>query len=48
VIQTAKAEKADLVAVSYRLTPETGERLLADFAEQADELYADGTRFAFG
>ncbi len=48
VIQTAKAEKADLVAVSYRLTPETGERLLANFAEQADELYAGGTHFAFG
>ena len=28
-LQTARGEKADVVAVSYRLTPETGERLLA-------------------
>ncbi len=27
VLQVARAEKADLVGVSYRLTPETGERL---------------------
>jgi hypothetical protein len=30
------------------LTPETGERLLADFAEAADDLRAAGVRFAFG
>ncbi|HSV86546.1 MAG TPA: cobalamin B12-binding domain-containing protein, partial [Levilinea sp.] len=48
VIEAAKREKADLVAVSYRLTPETGERLLGDFAEEADELHAAGVRFAFG
>ncbi len=48
VLQTAKAEKADLVGVSYRLTPETGERLLGEFAEAADELRAQGVRFTFG
>jgi methylmalonyl-CoA mutase cobalamin-binding subunit len=41
-------EKADLVGVSYRLTPETGERLLGAFAEASDELRASGVRFAFG
>ncbi|MCJ7584478.1 MAG: methionine synthase, partial [Anaerolineales bacterium] len=40
--------KADLVGVSYRLTPETGERLLGEFAEAADDLRATGVRFAFG
>lgn len=48
VIQTAKDEKADLVGVSYRLTPETGERLLGTFAEAADDLHRQGVRFAFG
>jgi len=48
VIEAAKREKADLVAVSYRLTPETGERLLGQFAESADELRSQGVRFAFG
>ena len=48
VIEIAKQEKADLVGVSYRLTPETGERLLANFAEAADELRNSGVRFAFG
>jgi hypothetical protein len=36
------------VGISYRLTPETGERLLAEFAEEADDLHAAGVRFAFG
>jgi len=36
------------VGVSYRLTPETGERLLGQFAEAADELHSAGVRFAFG
>lgn len=36
------------MGVSYRSTPETGERLLGDFAEAADELHARGVRFAFG
>jgi len=47
VLQVARQENADLVGVSYRLTPETGERLLARFAEEADELRSSGTRFAF-
>lgn len=37
-----------MVAVSYRLTPETGEQLLGQFAEEADELRNHGVRFAFG
>jgi methylmalonyl-CoA mutase cobalamin-binding subunit len=48
VLEAAAAEDADLVGVSYRLTPETGERLLAEFAEAADDLHARGVRFAFG
>lgn len=47
VVKAARREKADLVGVSYRLTPETGERLLAEFAEEADELRAGGTQFYF-
>lgn len=48
VLQAAHDENAALVGVSYRLTPETGERLLAEFAESADDLRAAGVRFAFG
>jgi methylmalonyl-CoA mutase cobalamin-binding subunit len=48
VLQAARAESASLVGVSYRLTPETGERLLGEFAEAADELRQSGVRFAFG
>ncbi len=48
VIKAAVDEKADMVGVSYRLTPENGERLLGSFAEAADELHAGGVRFAFG
>lgn len=48
VLSAARHEKADLVGVSYRLTPETGERLLAEFAEAADDLRTAGVRFAFG
>src|SRR5512136_3267008 len=48
VLEATKKEKADLVGVSYRLTPETGERLLGQFAEAADDLHAAGVRFAFG
>lgn len=48
VISEAKDIGADLIAVSYRLTPETGERLLGEFAEAADELRERGVRFAFG
>lgn len=47
-IQAAEEQKADLLAVSYRLTPETGERLLAQFAESADHLRERGVQFAFG
>jgi hypothetical protein len=36
------------VGISYRLTPETGERLIGAFAEAASELHAAGVRFAFG
>lgn len=48
VLEVARREKADLVGVSYRLTPETGERLLGQFAEAASDLHAEGVRFAFG
>jgi len=47
VLAAARKHKADLVGVSYRLTPETAERLLGDFAEAADDLHSAGTRFAF-
>jgi methylmalonyl-CoA mutase cobalamin-binding subunit len=47
-IKTARLEKADLIGVSYRLTPETGERLLGEFAEAADDLRSNGVRFVFG
>ncbi|NPV55933.1 MAG: cobalamin B12-binding domain-containing protein [Anaerolineae bacterium] len=48
VLAAARREKADLVGVSYRLTPETGERLLGDFAEAADDLRSAGVKFVFG
>lgn len=47
-LQIAKRENADMVGVSYRLTPETGELLLGEFAEAADELRSSGVRFLFG
>jgi hypothetical protein len=47
IIEVAKKEKADLVGVSYRLTPENGERLVAEFAEEADGLRRRGMKFAF-
>src|SRR5512136_661247 len=47
-VRAASREGADLVGVSYRLTPETGERLLGEFAEAADDLRSAGVRFAFG
>lgn len=37
-------ENADLVGVSYRLTPQTGRRLLAEFAEAASDLHDKGVR----
>lgn len=48
VLVAARKERADLVGVSYRLTPETGDRLLGEFAEEADQLREAGVRFAFG
>lgn len=48
MIAAARRENAALVGVSYRLTPETGERLLGEFAEAADELRQQGVRFVFG
>ncbi|MCI0518963.1 MAG: cobalamin B12-binding domain-containing protein [Chloroflexi bacterium] len=48
VLAAAQREGAELVGVSYRLTPETGERLLGEFAEEAAPLHAAGVRFAFG
>jgi methylmalonyl-CoA mutase cobalamin-binding subunit len=48
LIETARREKADLVGASYRLTPETGERLLGEFAEAADDFRSNGVRFVFG
>lgn len=46
--EAARREKADLVGVSYRLTPENGEQLLAKFAKAADELHFRDVRFVFG
>jgi methylmalonyl-CoA mutase cobalamin-binding subunit len=48
MIAAAQRENADMVGVSYRLTPETGERLLGQFAEAASELHEKGVQFAFG
>ena len=48
VLAAAQQERPDLVAVSYRLTPENGERLLGEFAEALDDLRSAGVRFAFG
>jgi len=47
-VEAAIREKASLVGVSYRLTPENGQRLLGEFAEAADDLHSAGVRFAFG
>lgn len=48
LLKAAVEEHADLVGVSYRLTPETGERLIGQFCELADELKRRGVLFAFG
>ena len=48
VLEAAQRENADMVGISYRLTPETGERLLGEFAEAASEMHEKGVRFAFG
>jgi len=47
-VEAIRREQPELVGVSYRLTPETGERLLGEFAEITDDLRAGGVRFAFG
>lgn len=53
-LQAAREECANpandsvLIGVSYRLTAETGERLLGQFAEEAADLYEIGVRFVFG
>jgi hypothetical protein len=48
MLDATRSEGADLVGVSYRLTPENGERLLGEFAEAAADLHASGVRFVFG
>jgi hypothetical protein len=48
LLAAARREQAELVGVSYRLTPETGARLLGEFAEAADDLRSAGVRFVFG
>ncbi len=48
MLEVARLEKAELVGVSYRLTPDNGEQLLAAFAEEADDLRDSGVRFVFG
>lgn len=48
IIKAAIREKAGMVGVSYRLTPETGEMRLLEFVEAAAELRSKGVRFAFG
>lgn len=47
MLAAALREKPDLIGISYRLTPETGERLLGEFAEAASDLHEAGVRFAF-
>lgn len=47
-LESVNREEAAMVGVSYRLTPENGERLLAEFAEAADDLSEVGVRFVFG
>ncbi len=47
-LRAAREHHATLIGVSYRLTPETGERLLAEFAEATMQLHRRGVRFAFG
>jgi methylmalonyl-CoA mutase cobalamin-binding subunit len=48
VLAAIRQHQPDLVGISYRLTAETGEQLLAEFAEAADEFHNRGVRFAFG
>lgn len=48
VLAAAQQERTDLAAVSYGLTPESGERLLGEFAEVLDDLRSARVRFPFG
>ncbi len=48
VLESSGPQDEVVVGVSYRLTPETGERLLGEFAEEAAELHERGVRFVFG
>ena len=48
MLAAAEREQADMVGIPYHLTPETGERLLGEFAEAPSELHDRGVRFAFG
>jgi methylmalonyl-CoA mutase cobalamin-binding subunit len=48
MIAAVQREGAEMVGVSYRLTPETGEHLLGQFAEAASQLHERGVHFAFG
>ncbi len=48
ISRSARQHNADLVAVSYRLTPENGEKLFGELAEEMDDLFRAGVRFAFG
>lgn len=47
-IEAIKKSDADLVAVSYRLTPETGEALLKQFIEAVKKSSLEGKRYVFG
>ena len=47
-LEVIREKRPDLVGVSYRLTTETGEQLLAEFAEQVDGFREQGVRFVFG
>jgi methylmalonyl-CoA mutase cobalamin-binding subunit len=47
-IAAIREYKPAMVGVSYRLTPENGEKLVAQFAEEADEFRTAGMRFLFG
>ncbi|MBN2046403.1 MAG: methionine synthase [Anaerolineaceae bacterium] len=47
-LEALETHQPEIAAVSYRLTPETGERLLAELAESADEFRERGVRFIFG
>lgn len=48
LLAAAERENAQLIGISYRLTPETGERLLGELAEAADHLREKGVHFVFG